>query len=352
MLGNDILRLGDCTIGIAALDVLVCLHVVLVLFKHQRGVLRLGLFDAADGGQYFVLHLHQLAGAIGGLHIHSADQGNTVAQIVGDLTHTDQRGLILLNMTHIYLTGNVLLGQHSHHTLQRLRLGDIDGQHTGTGILRTDGNAVAHTIHIHIVGILTVAQHLLLYIEAVDTAAHLPVILRRNRQLALAEDLASQQNGVNDLHITGAAADIVADSKGCLFTGGVIVHIQHRLGRDHHTGDAEAALDSARLAESEGVDLLLPIAQALHRLDGLPFQLIGLRNACLGGLAVNEDVARAASTLAAAVLDGGQMQFIAEKTNQLLILLHGNTLAVHNKSCHLAALLLSTKMGFRHTLLK
>ena len=135
MLGNDILRLGDRTIGIAALDVLVCLHVVLVLFKHQRGVLRLGLFNAADSGQYFILHLHQVAGAIGGLHIHSADQGNTVAQIVGDLTHTDQRRLILLNMTHIHLAGNVLLGQHSHHALQRLRLGGVDGQHTGTGVL-------------------------------------------------------------------------------------------------------------------------------------------------------------------------------------------------------------------------
>ena len=352
MLGNDILRLGDRAIGIAALDVLVCLHVVLVLFKHQRGVLRLGLFNAADSGQYFILHLHQVAGAIGGLHIHSADQGNTVAQIVGKFAHTDQRRLILLNMTHVHLAGNVLLGQHSHHTLQRFRLGGVNGQHTGTGVLRADGNTIAHAIHIHIIGILTVAQHLLLHIETVDTAAHLPVVLGSHRQLALAENFTCQQNGINDLHIAGAAADIVADSKGCLFAGGVIVHIQQRLGRDHHTGDAEAALDSARLAESEGVDLLLPIAQALHRLDGLPFQLIGLRNAGLGGLAVNKDVAGSASTLAAAVLDGGQMQFIAEKTNQLLILLHGNTLAVHNKSCHLAALLLSTKMGFRHMLLK
>ena len=225
MLGNHILRLGDCPIGIAALDVLVCLHVVLVLFKDQRGVLRLGLFDAADSGQHFILHLHQVAGAIGGLHIHSADQGNTVAQIVGDLTHTDQRRLILFNMTHIHLAGNVLLGQHSYHALQRLRLGGIDGQHTGAGVLRADGNTVAHAIHIHIVGILTVAQHLLLYIEAVDTAAHLPVVLGSHRQLALTENFTCQQNGVNDLYIAGAAADIVADSKGCLFAGGVIVHI-------------------------------------------------------------------------------------------------------------------------------
>ena len=271
MLGDHILGLGNGAGGITAADIFVCLHIVLVLFEHERCILSLGLFNTVNSGKLFVRHLHQLAGAIGCLLIHCADKGHAVAQIMGDLTHTNQCRLIFLDMTDIHLAGNVLPGQHSHHALQSLSLRGVDGQNTGTGELRAHGCAVTHTVHIHIVRILTVSQYLLLYVEAVDTAAHLPIISRSRGKLTLTEDLSGQQNGVNDLYISGAAADVIANSKSCLLAGGIRIHIQQRLGRDHHAGDTETALNGTGLTECEGVDLLLPIAQTLHRYDGLPF---------------------------------------------------------------------------------
>ncbi len=118
-------------------------------------------------------------------------------------------------------------------------------------------------------GYWPVPSHLLLHVQPVDPAAHLPVVGGGLRQLPLPENLSRQQDAVDDLHIAGAAADVVADGEGRLLPGGIGIHVQQPLGGDHHAGDAEAALDGPRLAEGEGVDLLFPIGQALHREDGL-----------------------------------------------------------------------------------
>ena len=91
----------------------------------------------------------------------------------------------------------------------------------------------------------------------------------------------------------------------------------------------------ARLAEGEGKDLLLPVAEALHRDNGLALQLVRLGNAGLGGLAVNENVAGAAGALAASVLHGGQMQLVPQKADQLLIFFHRYGAAVYDKCCHM-----------------
>ena len=139
---------------------------------------------------------------------------------------------------------------------------------------------------------------------------------------------------LDDLHIAGAAADVVADGEGGLLTGGVGVYIQQRLSGDDHAGDAEAALHGPRLTEGKDVDLLLPVGESLHGDDGLALQLVRLRYAGLGGLAVNEDVAGAAGTLAAPVLHRGQVQGIPQIADEFLIFLHGDGVTVDDKAGH------------------
>ena len=242
-------------------------------------------------------------------------------------------------MSHVDLAGDVLLGRHAEDAGQSLRRRGVDGQHPGAGVLAAYRAAVAHTVHVHVVGVLPIAQHLLLHVQTVDAAAHTPVVGRGGGDRALAEDLRRQQDAVDDLHIAGAAADIVADGERRLLTGGVGVHVQQSLGGDDHAGDAEAALDGSRLAEGEGKDLLFPVAESLHRHDGLALQLVGLGDARLGGLAVDEHVAGAAGTLAAPVLHGGQMQGIPQVADELLVLLHGDGATVYGKCRHCVSLL-------------
>ena len=66
----------------------------------------------------------------------------------------------------------------------------------------------------------------------------------------------------------------------------------------------------------------------------LPLQPVGLGDAGLGGLAVDENVAGAAGTLAAPVLNGGQVQGIPQKADELLIFFHGHALPVNGEGCH------------------
>ena len=339
VLGQHIFGVFDSALGIAAGDVLVGLDVALLLVEHQWRAGGGGLGGVMDGGQDFIFHLHQLLGGLHRLLIHGADQCHTVAQVVYQLAHADQGGLVLLQMAYVHLAGNILLRGHADHAGQRLGFAGVDGENAGAGILAADRAAIAHTVHIDIIRVLAIALHLLGHVQSVDAAAHLPVFGGWGGQLALAEYLSRQQDAVDDLHVAGAAADIVADGEGGLLAGGIGVHVQQPLGGDDHAGDAEAALYRAGLAEGEGVDLLFPVAEPLYREDGLALQLVRLGDAGLGGLAVDEDVAGAAGTLAASVLDGGQVQLVPQKADELLVLFHSDGLAVHGKCRHSVSLL-------------
>ncbi len=334
MLGQHIFGILDGRLGVAAGNVLIGLHIALVPFKHQRRVRRGGFGGVMNGRQHLILHLYQL---LGGLHrslIHGADQCHAVAQIVCQLAHADEGRLILLDMAHIHLAGDVLLGSHADHAGQCLRLGGINGQNAGAGILAAHRAAVAHAVHIHIVGVLAIALYLLGHIQTVNAAAHLPVIGGCFGKLSLPEDLRRQQDAVDDLHIAGAAADVVADGEGGLLAGGGGVCVQQSLGGDDHAGDAEAALHGAGLAEGEGVYLLFPVAEPLHSENALALQLVRLGDAGFGGLAVYEHMTGTAGALAAAVLYGGQMQRVPQITDQLLVLFYSDGLSVHGKCGH------------------
>ena len=221
----------------------------------------------------------------------------------------------------------------------------MDGQHPCTGVLAADGAAVEHPVQIYVIRVLAGAGDLFLHVYPVDPAAYLPVH-RCLRQLVLPEAFCRQQDPVDDLHIAGAAADVVADGKGRLLPAGIRVRVQQGLGGDHHARDAEAALNGPRLAEGPCIDLLLPVGQALHRQDVFSLQLIRLRNTGLGGLAVDQHRAGAAGALAASVLHRGQAQLVSQKPQQLLIFLSGYRFAVYRKNSHVGSPLQKVNLLF------
>ena len=331
VLGQHMLRLGDGLRRVAPLDVLVGQQIPGPV--DQGGVGQHGLPGAADHGQLLIVHLHQRLGLGQDLRRLRRHQADGVPQVVGDVPHGDHGVPVLHQMAHLVLPGDVVRRKDAHHAGQGPGLLRVDGQHPGPGILGPDGAAVDHAVQIDVVGIDAGAGDLLLHVHPGHPLAQGPVGGER-RHLALAEQLCRQQDAVDDLHIPGAAADVVADGVGRLLPGGIWIRVQQSLGAHHHAGDAEAALDRPRHAEGVGVDLLFKIAQSLHRDDGLALQLVGLGDAGLGGLAVDQHRAGAAGALAAAVLHAGEMQGIPQIAQQLLVLFHCHGLAVHGKMCH------------------
>ena len=331
VLGQHVLRFGDGLRRIAPLDVLVGQQVPGPV--DQGGVRQHGLPGIADHGQLLIVHLHQGLGLGQDLRCLRRHQADGVPQIVGDVPHGDHGVPVLHQVAHLVLPRDVIGGQHADHAGQSPGLLRVDGQHPGPGILGPDGTAVDHAVQIDVIGIDAGAGDLLLHIHPGNPLAQGPVGGGR-RHLALAEQLRRQQNAVDDLHIPGAAADVVADGVGRLLPGGIRIRVQQSLGAHHHAGDAEAALDRPRHAEGVGVDLLFKVRQTLHSDDALPLQLVGLGDAGLGGLAVDQHGAGAAGALAAPVLHAGEMQGVPQVAQQLLVVFHGDGLSVHSKVRH------------------
>ena len=299
----------------------------------QGRSLRHGLLIGAHLGQFLIIDLHQALGLgqdLRRLRRHNADG---VAQVMGNTAHGDHGVPVLHQVPHLDVPRDVRRREDPHDARQGQGLLGMDGQHPGPGIGAADGAGVDHAVEIDVIGVDAGAPHLLLRVDPGDPAAHGPVP-RPLRQLSGPEDLRRQQNGVDDLHIARAAADIGTDGEGRLLPAGGGVHVQQALGRHHHAWGAEAALNGPGLAEGVGIDLLLPVRETLHRDDGLPLQLVGLGDAGSRGLAVDEDGAGAAGALAAAVLHGGETQLVPQEADELSVFLHGDALAVNGESGH------------------
>ena len=153
-------------------------------------------------------------------------------------------------------------------------------------------------------------------------------------QMSLPKNPRGDLHALHDLHIAGAAADVVAQGETNLLLCRIRILVQQSLGRHNHAGNAKAALDRSRFAKAVGISRFLKVAEALRCEDRLPFQLVGGHDAGPGGLSVHQDGTGAAGALAAAILYGGEAQLIPQKTQQLLILLRRNGSAVYHKCRH------------------
>ena len=290
---------------------------------HLRRVRGHGLGDGGDGLQHLIVDLDLLLGGLQDLLGLGHHQADGVAHAAGHAAHRDHHVPVLLDMAHL-VVGHVLRRQHAHHARKRQRRGGVDGQHPRPGVLRTHGGQVQHALHVDVVGIFAVAQHLLPHVHPEGPPAHAVVValFRVRVDLRLApQDGPGQPDAVDDLAVAGAAAEVAPDGVANLLLGGIGVFVQQRLARHDHARGAEAALH--RPADPEGVDkgLLLEGRKALHRLDAPPIHLPGGHHAGLHRRAVHDDGAGAAGALAAAVLHGMQVQVVPKIAQQGLVLI-------------------------------
>ena len=217
-LGQHVLTFRNGLRRIAPLDVLVGQQVPLPV--DQGGIGQHGLPGAADHGQLLIIHLHQSLGLGQDLRRLRRHQTDGVPQIVGDVPHGDHGIPVLLQMAHLVAAGHVRGGKHPHHAGQGLRLLGVDGQHPGPGIFAADSAAEDHAVHMDVIGVDTCTGDLLLHVHPGHPGAQGPVLYSLG-DLPGPEQLRRQQDGVDDLHIPGAAADVVADGKGRLLPGGI-----------------------------------------------------------------------------------------------------------------------------------
>ena len=309
------------------------LHVAAVAHDDLRRAGDLRFLGAVYRRKLFIDNAHEFFRPFECFLIARADERHRVAEILRDLSLADERGLVLLDVADVLLTGNILRRQHAHNARKLLRLLRADIEHAGARIFAAHRAAVTHAVNINVVGIFPVALHLFGNINAMHARADLKILLLLG-DLSFAQDLCREQDTVDNLDIARAAADVVANGEGRLLARGIGVLVKKRLGRDHHTGNTKAALHRARLAESISEGFLFKVRKSLDRDDVLSLQLVGLRDTGLGRLAVDEDMAGAARALAAAIFYARQAQLIAQKANEFLIFLHRDRCTVDNKCSH------------------
>src|SRR3954469_19757825 len=113
---------------------------------------------------------------------------------------------------------------------------------------------------------------------------------------------------LDDLLITGAAAEIAADRFAYLGFGGLRHRVQQRLSRDQHARRAIAALERVRVAEAvlKHAWAAVRFRETFHRGHAMTVGLHGEHEARAHRLAVEKHRARAADAVLAADVRAGQ----------------------------------------------
>ena len=333
VMGDDMGSLGNSFLSVAAADVLVSLDVGSVGFEDQGSAFCLCIFDAGDMGQDLIFDLDQLLSLFQGSGVFSNDQDDCVAQVVGQFAHGNQGVLVVLQVTDHVLAGDVSCGDALDNALQGLSLGGVDGENAGTGILGANNTCVGGVLGVDVVGVLAEAQDLFFNVQTMDAVTDMPVSGgSAGDNAAFSEDLGSQLDSGNDLHITGAAAVVITQGVLDLIIGRIEILVQQSLGTHDHAGDAEAALNSTSFAVSIGVQFLLLGSQTFNGDNVLANQTVSGGNTGLAGFAINNNSTCTAGTLRAAVLDRSQAQVVTQVTQQGLLLGNGALNAVNGKS--------------------
>src|SRR5687768_13818444 len=124
-------------------------------------------------------------------------------------------------------------------------------------------------------------------------------------------------NGLDDVDVTGAAAEVPRDAQANLVVGRRGVRFEQRLGRQNHARRAEATLQSVLLPES----FLERVKRSvlLHPFDGQNVGAVGLHGedrARLDWLAVQQDGAHAAVGRVAANMCPRQAKRLADEVHE------------------------------------
>jgi len=139
---------------------------------------------------------------------------------------------------------------------------------------------------------------------------------------ALPRRLTGGLDRVDDAVVAGAAAEMTGEAFADAGRVAGQVHVQQVGGADGDTGGAKAALNRALTYEGVGEELPLPVGQSFQGYDLAPLDLLRVREAGKGRLAVQQHCATAAHPLrGATVLDRCHPAAFAEHTQEMLSLL-------------------------------
>ena len=249
------------------------------------------------------------------------------------------RSDLLADITHLVARHDRLVGDEHAESILPWHVGTGDDPldaHYRFGVRGVDRNdarvrmRAAQNLHMqharqnHVACVAQRAGHLGRRIDTANVDAdilavfHVQIVERIRRQLAV-EEVARHFHGVENLLITGAAADVAAKPLADFIAVGIRIEAQRCRGGHHHARDAVTTLARTGLVKGflHGRHLA-GLGEALDRLDGLALELRGRQQTRLHQRAINEDGTRAAFTGAAALLGAGHVQIVAQEIERAL----------------------------------
>ena len=176
--------------------------------------------------------------------------------------------------------------------------------------------------HLQVVDVVLVAERLVSTFVQHQGRAD-PSRLVEFGEFPAATHLPGEFDGVHDLGVTGAAAQVWAEPTANFFARHGRILVQHPLGAHDDAGNAEAALQSAGRHECPGQQVALLGRKTFQRGNGLARDGPGLDHAGKHDFPVHHH--RAAAALAhglAAVFGGDNVEFVAKKIQQHQLVVH------------------------------
>ena len=221
--------------------------------------------------------------------------------------------------------------------LRLLRLAELTASPAVRDILLETVGAVKilpDVLNLDIIRVLAGSKHLLAHVNAEGSGPDTPVILLFRIVVDLLhapEHLSRETDTLDDLPVSGTAAEVAADRRLDFLIRRIRVLPEQPDCADDHSRRAEAALDGA--ADPERIDkcFLLEVCQPLHCDDFLPGSSLRLQNAGSRRFPVHQNHAGPAGALTAPILDRMKMKFVPKKTEHRRLFRCRYTFSIHRE---------------------
>ena len=294
--GHHVGGSGQGRVDVAAFDARHLQDIVVLGIDPRRARLdRLGRVDHRRA--HLVFDLHQFGGSARRV---STIRGNR-RQAIGDRAHLlalgNEARPILVDEADPAAARHVLGGGNRHHAGQSQRLRHVDAFHQRPRMVRQHHGAMQQSRHLDIGKERPRSERELGAAIALQRLADAAVEHRcRQRAVGMLGGV-DQFDGVDDLGIAGAAAQMPVDDAGDLGARERTVLVGQPFGAQHDARRAEAALQTGCRLERVGVKLAFVVGDAFQRHDGAAGDPLGLHHAGVLRLAVDQRQAAAAQAL-------------------------------------------------------
>ncbi len=298
-------------------------HVARHVGVHEVGAVARPL-DADDRGQRLVVDPDPLAGVLGEVAVAGDHHHDGLADVVdlvlgqrvrgarvGERRVRDQHGQRLAHPTR-----EVLVGVDGHEAVDVQRVAHVDVDDAGMGV-RAAHEGRGQGAMAEVVEVAAPAGDQTRVLLAPDRGAE---HLRRHARVSarlLAADLGGTQDGLDDVLVAGAPAEVARDGLARLVLGRLRVLLEVCRDGGEEARRAEAALQAMTLGErlldgAHGPDGAKP----LDRGDGVGLGRHGEHQAGPHGRAVDEHRAGPAHPVLATDVGAGQLQVVAQEVGQ------------------------------------